>query len=168
MALAGCLERDTLRRDEDKEAQSQTLMILQNCKPLQRHWRNIQTSSELLIQRVWDSDRRSWVISEPIVSQRKVTTALMSVWPSANGKRFRFLMQWVALYMLKNKHKQGFYLCTICTSIPLQPLEKQVKPNTAVKRIYFQSRIHLDWKQTLCSPQVCMSFLLVFWFPPTS
>lgn len=34
-------------------------MILQNCKPLQRLRRNIQTPSELLIQRLQDSDRLS-------------------------------------------------------------------------------------------------------------
>lgn len=69
MALAGRPEQDTLRRDEDKEAQSQNLMILQNCKPLHRLRRNIQTPSEMLIQRVWDSDRTSRVISELMVSQ---------------------------------------------------------------------------------------------------
>lgn len=84
MALVGRLEQDTLRRDEDKEAHLRNLMILQNCKPLQRFRRSIQTPSELLIQRVWDSDERIRVMSELVVSQRKVLSApliktLMSV-----------------------------------------------------------------------------------------
>lgn len=78
MALAGRLELDTLRRDEDKKAQSQLLLILQNRKPLQRLWRNIQTPSERLIQRVWGGDGISRVIGELIVSQHEVAPPFYS------------------------------------------------------------------------------------------
>lgn len=158
MALAGRLEQDTLRRDEDKEAQLQNLMILQNCKPLQRLWRNIQTSSELLLQRVWDSDRTSQVITELVVSQHKLSASFYSSdkpwWVCDLQHMERGLVWWVAFYMLKNKHKQAFiylfiYSCTVCTSRPLQPRGKQIRYSTVVEIIYIQLRIHLEWNQTL-------------------